>query len=338
MNIRFWLPKVKLSGGVRTIVTYAHWLKRFGYQVEVVVESKSAPRRFLANLLDRKPKWMHGYLNVPIRRTKSFLDSENFNSDIIVADSWGVVEKLGQVKTKAKRVHFIQHDERLYHGDPARVTKNYQLPFQKIVISNWLKKIITADFATDSDLVLTSFDQKIFHPVNGTRRLGEIRILILDHSYVWKGTKEGVETVMKLKEKYPQVRLIGFGVRRRESDMSYDEYYFDLPQSELATLYSSCDIYCCPSWHEGFGMPGLEALACGSCLVTYDNGGCLDYAHDGRTALVVPSRDQAAFYRALEQAVTNESLRGRLQAQGLELAATWPTWEHEARLIESLIA
>ena len=58
-------------------------------------------------------------------------------------------------------------------------------------------------------------------------------------------------------------------------------------------------IYLCPSWDEGLGMPSMEAMACGSALVTYDNGGSRDYAHDGETALVAPRRDLPALVGAL---------------------------------------
>ena len=46
-------------------------------------------------------------------------------------------------------------------------------------------------------------------------------------------------------------------------------------------------------------MPSMEAMACGAALVTYDNGGCRDYARDGETALVAPRRDVAALAAAL---------------------------------------
>jgi len=38
-------------------------------------------------------------------------------------------------------------------------------------------------------------------------------------------------------------------------------------------------------------MPAMEAMACGAALLTYDNGGCRDYARDGETALVARRRD-----------------------------------------------
>ena len=48
-------------------------------------------------------------------------------------------------------------------------------------------------------------------------------------------------------------------------------------------------------------MPPMEAMACGAALVTYDNGGCRDYARDGETALVAKRRDVDDLAAKLEQ-------------------------------------
>src|SRR2546428_168743 len=82
-------------------------------------------------------------------------------------------------------------------------------------------------------------------------------------------------------------------------------------RDRLAAVYSSCEIYLCPSWDEGLGMPPMEAMACGAAVVTYDNGGCRDYARDGETALVARRRDIGDLAAKLERLVVDESLRAR---------------------------
>ena len=56
-------------------------------------------------------------------------------------------------------------------------------------------------------------------------------------------------------------------------------------------------------------MPPMEAMACGAALCTYDNGGCRDYAIDGRTALVAPRRDVDALAGRCRRLVEDEALR-----------------------------
>ena len=62
----------------------------------------------------------------------------------------------------------------------------------------------------------------------------------------------------------------------------------DLDQPALGREYDAVSRFAVGSWFEGFGQPGLEALACGVPLVTTDNGGCREYAVHEETALMVP--------------------------------------------------
>jgi glycosyltransferase involved in cell wall biosynthesis len=55
---------------------------------------------------------------------------------------------------------------------------------------------------------------------------------------------------------------------------------------ELATLFHQTDIFIVTSQWEGFGLPGLEAMAGGCALISSDNGGCNEYAVDGVNCLL----------------------------------------------------
>ncbi len=119
--------------------------------------------------------------------------------------------------------------------------------------------------------------------------------------------------------------------------LPYDEFHENLPQERLAWLYSRCPIYLCPSWDEGLGMPPMEAMACGAALVTFDNGGCRDYAMDGETALVAPRRDVGALARALERMVGEPPLRERLARQGQAFVTSRFDWDRASARLEDII-
>ena len=84
-------------------------------------------------------------------------------------------------------------------------------------------------------------------------------------------------------------------------------------------------------------MPPMEAMACGAALVTYDNGGCRDYALDGETALVAPRRDVDALARALARMVDEPGLRQRLARAGQEWIRTRFDWERATARLEALL-
>jgi glycosyltransferase involved in cell wall biosynthesis len=78
-------------------------------------------------------------------------------------------------------------------------------------------------------------------------------------------------------------------------------------------------------------------MACGAALVTYDNGGCRDYALDGDTALVVPRRDVEALAAGLARLVTDPVLRARLAAAGAAHVRTAFDWPRAVARLEALL-
>jgi glycosyltransferase involved in cell wall biosynthesis len=354
MKINFLSPHLKISGGVRVLLVYANLLAKMGHDVRVIVQSRNWLRRRAANFLNFKPKWIRN-LKIKILRVPD-LDEANMSAgDIIVISDWKTALKIEHFPEKlGKKIHFIQHDERMYHGEKDDVDKAFRLPFKKIVVSSWLKEVIERDYGQEAELLLNSVDRNLFYPLSNARldsRLrgndsgkgGDdkggretVRILLLHHTYEWKGTKEGVEIVNKLKRKYPGVKLILFGARKEKIEFVCDEYYYDLPQERLAELYSGCDIFLCPSWDEGFGLPSLEAMACKCALVTYDNGGSRDYAFDGETALVAKRRDAVDLESKIEALVKDADLRRKIAGQGYQFVQKMPSWEEQAEKLEKI--
>ena len=85
-------------------------------------------------------------------------------------------------------------------------------------------------------------------------------------------------------------------------------------------------------------MPPMEAMACGAALVTYDNGGCRDYARDGETALVARRRDIEDLAVKLERVAGDEALRARLAAAGRAFVTTAFDWDGAVTRLETLFA
>jgi glycosyltransferase involved in cell wall biosynthesis len=134
------------------------------------------------------------------------------------------------------------------------------------------------------------------------------------------------------------LRLVGFGVKASQGSTPYDEFHENPPQEQLAAIYSGADIYLCPSWDEGLGMPAMEAMACGAMLVTYDNGGCRDYARDGETALVARHRDVADLTAKLDLALADEPLRRRIADAGRAFVTTAFDWDKAVVCLEAMLA
>ena len=89
-----------------------------------------------------------------------------------------------------------------------------------------------------------------------------------------------------------------------------------------------------PSRYEGFGLPILEAMACGCPVITCRNSSLPEVGGDA--ALYVDPDDVEGMRQALLQALDPET-RSRLVADGLARAATF-TWQETARAIEDILS
>ena len=101
---------------------------------------------------------------------------------------------------------------------------------------------------------------------------------------------------------------------------------------DLPALYSLADVFAFPSWYEGFGLPVLEAQACGTPVVAADNSSLPEVAGDA--GLLVDAKDTGALARALHAVLLDEELRESMVSAGRVQASRF-TWQEAA---ESLLA
>jgi glycosyltransferase involved in cell wall biosynthesis len=100
-----------------------------------------------------------------------------------------------------------------------------------------------------------------------------------------------------------------------------------VPEQHLAPLYTGADAFAYPSLYEGFGMPVLEAMACGTPVVCSNTSSFPEFATGA--AAMVPPDDIDAIARGLEQVCTDETLRANLRAEGFKRAMTF-NWHRSA--------
>jgi len=118
-----------------------------------------------------------------------------------------------------------------------------------------------------------------------------------------------------------ELRVVG---SRGWGDVQIDGWVGQVPDEQLAALYRGARCLVYPSLYEGFGIPVLEAMACGTPVVTSAGGATEEVA--GGAAVLVDPHDVAAIVAGIEEA---EARRDDLCSRGIERAARF-TWERVA--------
>ncbi len=105
-----------------------------------------------------------------------------------------------------------------------------------------------------------------------------------------------------------------------------------VPDEDMAALYSNAIAFAYPSLYEGFGLPPLEAMQCGTPVITSGNSSLPEVVGDA--GILVSADDEDALVAAIRSLYTNEPLRQDLSQRGIARAAGF-TW---TRCVEQTVA
>lgn len=101
----------------------------------------------------------------------------------------------------------------------------------------------------------------------------------------------------------------------QENDLIFTGYVSD---ADLALLYNACTLLVFPSWHEGFGLPVLEAMACGTAVIAANSSSLPEVL--GRQDALFSPRDDADMAVKMAEVLQNPEFREELECHGLEQA------------------
>jgi len=207
-----------------------------------------------------------------------------------------------------------------------------RLGFSFIVDSSYLKDLVLSEQPDAKIKVgLLGVDSEVFHkayPAQNNNEHSTI-IAILRGGYT-KGNDILINVLNSVNKIKPiNVRLI----TNNTSLLSYQKTiafhftpYIGINDKFLASLYSSSDLFLFTSRVEGFGLPPLEAMACGVPVVTTDCKGNRDYAIDGHNCLMHEPSDLNGLISSVITLLSNDAMRTHLIDNGLTTAKEL-TWE-----------
>lgn len=101
-----------------------------------------------------------------------------------------------------------------------------------------------------------------------------------------------------------------------------------VPTEHLPILYNGCDLFVYPSLYEGFGLPPLEAMSCGACVVSSNLSSIPEVVKDG--GILINPLDMKDFTDTLEKVLNDINLQQSLKSKALKRASLF-SWEDTSK-------
>ncbi|MEM1012999.1 MAG: glycosyltransferase family 4 protein [Planctomycetota bacterium] len=366
MRITFVLPVASLEGGVRVVAEYAHRLSTRGHDVTVVSlgmhPSPPLARRAkdqIKNVLYGNwgallpqplptPGPSHvdalGSMHVRLPHGGPIREHDVPDADVVVATWWQTVPWVAMFPpTKGRKVHFIQHDERVMMATPetraeaGRVT--WQTPdFARVTVASWISDVGRDEYGSESTVVSNAVSRELFDAPQ--RDLGQPPTVgFMDSRVAFKGADIAAQAVTQMRKALPDLKVVTFGVHDREEGHTPDwaSYQRRPAQETIAEIYRSCDAWLFASRCEGFGLPILEAMACRAPVVGTPAGAAPDLVTSDNGRLVA-MEDPAAMAEAALEVVTQPADAWRRMSDAAYATANQHDWAAATDAFERFLA
>lgn len=360
MDIVFVTPTMKTGGGNRVFIELANllchdnsvWIlapnnsaDKHSFEQDVRVKSESVGR-----LAKGKFKKVCNIL-----KTIRFLNKYHQGKIIICSDPLFCLF-LFLIRCD-NLFRFIQADDYRIYDDGGVLGQGFVFRmYKKICLSSYRNKrvrfmfnsiYVYENYCRDSQrkdtpfrLVHPALNLNIFNPQGRSENESKnVSICLVARKHPLKGLINFINVWRELeqehKDKVKRIVLVS------HDDLSeFDTRGIDIvvPKSDkdIADVYRSSEIFISTSWWEGFGLPPLEAMACGCAVISSAAGGVNEYARKDKNCLMFEPRNEMALKQSLIRMIEDKDLRNRLAANGIKTAKNF-TWQTSVKQLLELI-
>lgn len=352
MNITFLLPTGGdiPVGGYKVVYQYANDLSNFGHHVTVSHRMLRVPgaslfrqyARYLKALVKgtwRPSAWFQIDSRVCMKFFLDFTPRNIGKNDVLIATSWITAEYSARLPDICgRKFYFVQDYEHFMSGDEIvreRIARTFRLGFKMIVISPSCRQLVEDCGGVVHAEVPNGLDHNLYRvtvPIDSPERVG-VGFPCRGESF--KRTSDAVEALRRVREHISSdgLRYWSFGNKRPSDLPDWIEFFQRPSDAELVDLYNKSAVFVVPSQYEGWGLPGSEAMCCGTALASTDSGGVRAYAIHDRNALISAPLDVEALAKNVTALLSDRSLRLRLATTGHADIGQF-TWERGSRALE----
>ncbi|MCZ8513591.1 glycosyltransferase family 4 protein [Paenibacillus filicis] len=327
MRVVIPVGALHLGGGCKNLADVANALHTRGHDTEVLVPEGMPVVYDVHCKLTRIPSLDPSYIPY---------------GDIVLANFYTTFKACYEAWPR-HCVRFSQAYEPHWVPDKEFALWTYAHGVPIVSLSHWLDDQIFNDVGQRTFVLNPGIDPQIFYPSPVRKRLDKDKRKIIlylardpDSGYELKGFHDFVKCMELFKEAY-RGKFIVYMVCPEKilslpSGIPY-RTFGAVSDKEFAELYRTADVFVSSSWIEAYGFPPLEAMACGTPVVTTNSGGILDFSEHLKSAFITPPRDPRSLALALQAVLTDEDLYQTLIRGGLESASRFTQYNFEQRFV-----
>jgi len=316
-----------VGGGTANVFRYANWLSDLG--VDVAVYSDDKP----PDWIDVKGKFH--YIKDCQERYSAIKEP------VIIVYSVRKLQDLLFFGNPSEKViyHFCQGIEEYHYGssDYSALMASkpmfeflFSLPVGRLAVSPHIQDYFERNYNQKTHNIFNGVDINFFRPQPKRALNKTINILSSGNPlHAFKGKldiRKALNIIAKMRPDLQFNFTIACG-------QNFDEQYFSwicnnfeatlkltLSAEQMRQAYYDSDIYINSSWYEGFGLPTLEAMACGVPVIQADNQGLTGIVVDRKNCLLIPPNNPEKMAHAIITLVEDNGLRSNLIKNGIETA------------------
>ena len=354
MRIAFVVSELRYTGGTRVVVEYASRLAQRGHRVSLVTSASDGKPALPVDDAVRVlavPARLHRRGSLHNWRLALHLTRAVPAVDAVIATHTPTVPSVlaaARLLRRGRAIWLCQDFPEMFTGRPVQQwIYSHGAPWFDVVLC------VSTSNAADlprvhrpgsSNVVVVGeglSDVAVFRPDDSSRRR-PLEVLYVGDSRPRKGLADVLGALALVRERVPGVTLVVASqedlLPRLVADSPVPFRLVRGPdRPTLAGLYRTCAVFVSASWAESFGLPPLEAMACGAPVVVTDSRGVREFVRHEANSLVVPPRDPAALADAIAQLLPDRALADRLGVAGVKTAAGFD-WGQAVDRFEAALA
>lgn len=327
MIITFYTPTLKLTGGNLVMFKYAKYLASQGIEVYVIAPDFDK-KDYIENGVHIKtfkkfPNKYFEHIFFQLIYLKNFYNLTP-KSDIIIPIFFPLVihALFCKKEKKCKKMIplFQDYKDMFWFGwyiyfilGLKCITQNID---NFIAVSDPVAQEIKKYTGREATIIKNGIDNENFYPRDLPK---ENYILFVGSSLKAKGLKNFLKAFDIVKKKFPHLKA-KIVSRNNINNPNIEVVNIGNDRNKLGEIYSKALIYVSQSLGDSFGLPPLEAMACGTAVVLTDTVGAKEYAVNYENSLIVPIKSIDLTVKAITEILNNVSLRNKLAQNGIVTA------------------